>query len=155
MEMRNRLAGIGTAVGNEAVAVHEPCLFGDGGDRFEDVCHHGAVRGGDAVEGGNMGFGDHQDVNGGLRVDVAECQNAFVLIYFGGGNVAGCDFAEQTHRKIPSFRDAREIFAVCFSGKLDKCMTLRYNVDTNTVIIAKRRISVNGSNERFDHRRRS
>jgi hypothetical protein len=113
---------------------------------------HGAVLSGDAVKGGNVSLGDHQNVNGSLRIDVAEGQNGVILIYLGGRNITRCDLTEQTHKKYRPFVAHSKYLPFVYREKLDKCMAMRYNVNTVTVIISKRRTSVNGSNERFDHR---
>lgn len=94
MEMGYRLAGIGAAVGDEAVAVCQACFFRDMGNGLKDMGDHGAVLGGHTVEGGDVSLGDHEDVNGGLGIDVAEGQNGVILVDLGGGNVAGDDFTE-------------------------------------------------------------
>ena len=94
MQVGNRLAGIGAAVGDQTVAIGESRLLGDLGDGLKDMGEHGTVLGGYAVQGGNVDLGDHKDVHGGLGIDVAEGQNGVVLVDLGGGDIACDDFTE-------------------------------------------------------------
>jgi len=94
MQVGHCLAGIGAAVGDQTVAIGESRLLGDLGDGLKDMGDHGAVLWGHAVEGGDVGLRDYEDVNGGLGIDVAEGQNGVVLVDLGGGNIACDDFTE-------------------------------------------------------------
>jgi hypothetical protein len=53
------------------------------------------ARGGEARQVRIVAFGDDEDVNGSLRIDVTECKRALSFKHLGGRYLPGHDFAEQ------------------------------------------------------------
>ena len=102
MEMLYGLTSIITAVGDDAIAVGNACGLGNLGNLFKDFGYDHAVVGGDSVNRRNMLLGNHEHVNGGLRIDVVKCEDIVVFIRFFGRDLTCNDFTENTHKLIPS-----------------------------------------------------
>lgn len=102
MEMFYGLTSVVTAVGDDAIAVGNACRFGNFGDLFKDFGYDCAVVGGDTVNRRNVLLGNHENMNGGLRIDVVKCEDFVVFIRFFGRNLTRNDFTENTHKLIPS-----------------------------------------------------
>ena len=95
VEVVDGLAAVGAGVDDEAVAVGEILPAGDFCGGLEEVAEHGGVVMGGVGEGGEVVFGDDEDVRGGLGVDVREGEGAVVFVEAGGGDFSGGDFAEE------------------------------------------------------------
>ena len=105
MKMRNRLARVGAAVGNNAETAGKA---GIGSDLF-----NGSQAGGnlfivqpiDFSDGSNMLFRNHQDVERSLRINILKSKHIVIFINLGGRNLTMNDFAEQTvfHFHRPPF----------------------------------------------------
>ena len=96
VQVGNRLAGIGTAVGNHTVTVFNACNLCNTGNVFENISDDTAVFFCDFIYGSDVRFGNHENVNGRLRIDISEGENFFVLINLGGGNGSCDDFTKKT-----------------------------------------------------------
>ena len=96
VQVENRLAGIGTAVGDHAITVINACELCDLGNVFKNISDDTAVFRRDFIYGSDMRFGDHENVNGRLRIDISESENFFVLVNLGGGNGSSDDFTKKT-----------------------------------------------------------
>ena len=94
MQMMYGLAGISAAVADHPVTAGQAFGSGNLGDHLENVGHHSAVFGGDAVNGRDVGLGDHQNVGGRLGRDIPESQDGLVLVDLGGGDIPCDDLAE-------------------------------------------------------------
>ena len=94
VEMGHSLPGIRTAVGHYPVAPRQMLCRGDLRNDLKDMRHHLAVFGGYAVAAGDVDLGDHQNVGGGLRMNVPEGEDGFVLVDLGGRDLTGNDPAE-------------------------------------------------------------
>ena len=79
VQMLHRLAGVVSAVRDDAVAVPQPRLGGDLRDRLEYLGDDGAVVMIYRVDRLDVGLRDHENVHGGLRVNVLERENVVVL----------------------------------------------------------------------------
>ena len=144
MEVGDCLAGVGAAVGNEAVAALQTLCRCNLGDLCEDMSYVRHVICVYSVEGGNVGLGDNENMCGCLRLNVTECENKLVLIHLRRWNIARYYFTENTHYFFPSF------LKFC-AENIDKRIRLCYN-GYDISIITKRRISVNGCYQRFYYR---
>lgn len=82
MKMLNTLASIFTAVVDNAVAVCKTEFLGDSGNCFENFCHINAVVRIYFICTADMCFGNNKYMNGSHGVDVLECINIFVFVYF-------------------------------------------------------------------------
>jgi len=95
VEVVDCLAAVGAGVDDEAVAVGEILLAGDLAGCVEEVAEGGCVVLRGVGVGGQVVFGDDEDVGGGLGVDVREGEGLLVFVDAGGGDFAGDDFAEE------------------------------------------------------------
>ena len=102
VQVGHGLAGLHTAVGHHAEIGHAHTL-GHLGDDLKDMGHDGGILGSDLTAGGDVCLGDHQKMNGGLRIDVMEGKADLVLIYLVGGDNARRNLTKQTigHEKAP------------------------------------------------------
>jgi len=95
MEVRDAFAAIGTVIDDESEArIVQAFLLSDGLRDKDQVAEEWFV---DGLGGGNARdflFGDDEDVNGCLRLDVMERQAAVVLVDDPGWNLAGDDAGE-------------------------------------------------------------
>ena len=73
VQMMDALAGLLADVGDNAIALQTQ-LLGDLGDDGEDMSHHGGIVLGHFGHGGDVGFGDDQEVGGSLGVDVIKAK---------------------------------------------------------------------------------
>lgn len=94
MDMIDLLSAEFVAVGHRAEALLGDVQFGGDGDgggldfsEQQGLIDH-------IVEGGEMFFGNDENVVGRLRVDVPKSVDVIVAINLGAGNVAGNDFTE-------------------------------------------------------------
>lgn len=81
MEMKNSLVCIGTAVGNDTVAVFKTCRRGDAGDSLEYLSNVVRVFCRDLVCTADMLLGNNENVNGRHGVYILKGINVFVLVY--------------------------------------------------------------------------
>ena len=95
MQVLYALATVLADVGDHAVAITKPRDLGDfgngrkdGGDKVRGLGRH-------FVGGGEVGLGDHEDVDGRLGCDVVERVDAFVLVHFFGGDHPCDDLTKQ------------------------------------------------------------
>ena len=97
VKMRYALLRVRTAVDDAA----KPCV----GDRFllRYACHHtrqsaqqSLVLLGSSVESCDVPTGNHQHVDGSLRIDVAEADGVVILVDDLRGYLAECNLAEET-----------------------------------------------------------
>ncbi len=95
VEVGDGFAAVGAVVHHEAEAVIEVELVGDFGGDEEEVADEGLVGGGGLGEAGDGFFGDDEDVDGGLGVDVAKGVADIVLINGGAGDFAVNDALEE------------------------------------------------------------
>jgi hypothetical protein len=96
VEMRDFLVAMGAHVGQDAVAwFFEAELFGDAADRGEEARDLRGCGSGREIRQGDVGrFGDDQDVDGGLGVDIVEGESEFVFVDAVGGEFAAEDAGE-------------------------------------------------------------
>jgi hypothetical protein len=99
VEVGNGLAAVGTDVGDDTETVFKLELLCHSSNDLIDMSHNGAVFGSNGIGSGNVSFGDHQEMNGGLGIDVIESQYLIVFIYFIGRDLAGCDLTKQAIHK--------------------------------------------------------
>ena len=95
VEVVDGLAAVGAGVDDEAVAVGEVLPAGDFAGCVEEVAEGGFVVLRGVGVGGQVVFGDDEDVGGGLGIDVREGEGLLVFVDAGGGDFAGDDFAEE------------------------------------------------------------
>ena len=99
VEVFDGLAAVGAGVDDEAVALGEVLLAGDFGGGLQELAEERGVGGFAVGHGGDVVFGDDEDVSGGLGVDVREGEGLVVFVEAGYGDGAGGDFAEEAvHR---------------------------------------------------------
>ena len=95
MEVEDGLSGAGADVEDGAVALLEVALAGDVGGGEVAAADEFSVGGFGFFQTGKMFFGNDQNVRGGLRVDVFEGEDVFVLVNFLRGDFAAEDAAEE------------------------------------------------------------
>ena len=82
MQMLNRLARIGSTVGNDAKpGVRQLKLFGNVGDGTQDMCQQVIIQLTGIQHVGRVQFGNHQHMHRRLWGHVMKCQNAIILVY--------------------------------------------------------------------------
>ena len=96
VQMVHGLAGIGAAVGNNAVAVADAGAGSDERNVFENISDFVAGFLGDVLNGIHVHFRDDKNVDGGLGVQVLEGKDLIVFINFGAGNESCGDFTKNT-----------------------------------------------------------
>ena len=94
MQMLYRLAGISTAVCDNAVSAAELFALGNLGDSFKDLGYERAVLRSYFVNRRNMLLRYDKDMYRCLRIYIAESINVFVLIDLRRGDIALDDLAE-------------------------------------------------------------
>ena len=94
MEVGNGFAGVRAVVHDEAEALREVELLRDLAGDEEEVAEDGLVGGGGFADAWYQLFGDDEQVDGGLRLDVVEDDAVFVLVLEARGDLAGDDFFE-------------------------------------------------------------
>ena len=102
MEMFYSLTSIVSTVGDNTIAVGDACGFGNFGNLFKYFGNDYAIVSVDTIDRGNVFFGDYENVNGGLGIDVVKSENIVVFIRFFGRDFSRNDFTENTHKLIPS-----------------------------------------------------
>ena len=95
MQVLDALAAVLADVGDDAVAVFEPCGRGNLGDGRKDSGNKVCGLGRHLISRRNMRLGNDEDVDGRLGRDVVERVNAFVLVYFLGGDHPCDDLTKQ------------------------------------------------------------
>jgi hypothetical protein len=105
VEVLDGLAAVGAGVDDDAVAVGEVLLAGDFGGGGEELAEERGVGGGGVGERGDVLFGDDEDVDGGLGVDVREGEDVVVLIEASDGDGAGGNLAEEAGGQYRHLRD--------------------------------------------------
>jgi len=105
VQVVDRLASIGAAVGNDAVTVADACASGNGWNIFEYVGDFGACILRDVLDGVHMHFRNNENVDGCLRIQVLEGKDLVVFVNLGGGNEACGNFTKNTifHNVKPFF----------------------------------------------------
>jgi hypothetical protein len=98
VEVRDTFAGVGAVVDDEAVTAGEVEFFGYDSGRDEEVAELGLVGGRGFADAGDEFFGDDQEVDGSLRLDVVDDDAAVVLVLDLGGDFAVDDFLEEGFR---------------------------------------------------------
>ena len=106
MEMVYGLASVGTAVGNNAVAVTDSCAGGDQRNIFEDISDLRAGIFRDILDGVHMHFRNDENVNGGLRIQILESEDLVIFVNFGRRDETCGNFTKNTifHNEKPFFR---------------------------------------------------
>lgn len=100
MEVGDGFAGVGAVVDDEAEAAGEVEFFGDDAGGDEEVAELGFVGGRGFADAGYQFFGDNEEVDGGLGLDVVDDDAAVVLVFDLRGDFAVDDFLEEGfHRK--------------------------------------------------------
>ena len=90
------LAGIGTAVGNNAVAVADAGAGSDERNVFENISDFVAGFFRDVLNGIHVHFRDDKNVDGGLGVQVLEGKDLIVFINLGARDESCGDFTKNT-----------------------------------------------------------
>jgi hypothetical protein len=96
VEVVDGLAAVGAGVDDEAVAVGEVLLASDFCGDVEEVAEHGGVVLHGVGVGGEVVFGDDEDVDRGLGVDVGKGEDLVVFVDGLYGDFPVRDFAEET-----------------------------------------------------------
>jgi hypothetical protein len=95
MKMKDGLSSLGAVVDHKT-KTFIAFFFGQLGAFPEDLSHKFLLRLFYATWAGNMGFGDDQKVQRGLRIYVVKGQKIVVFVYFTGWNIASDYLAEKT-----------------------------------------------------------
>ncbi len=95
MEVGDGFAAIRAVVDDDAETVVEIEFAGQLRGDEEAVSEGGFVMGESFAEAWDGFAGDYEDVNGGLRINVADGDAFVVLVFEGGGDLAGDDFFEE------------------------------------------------------------
>ena len=98
----DRLTAVLAHVGDNTVAVRETARGSHLGDRLKDRGDLTRGRRVDSVSRLDVSLGHDENVDGSLRIYVAEGKDLFVLIDLGGGDIPRNNFTENT-RKISHF----------------------------------------------------
>lgn len=80
MQVKNSLTRVLAAVVDNAKTVVKTLLSGNFGNRFKAAGNFSGIVRCDIRRAGDMRFGNNKDVNGSLRVDIAEGKDVLVLI---------------------------------------------------------------------------
>ena len=114
MEVGDAFAGVGAVVDDEAVAGFvEALLFGDVAGGEEELAEELTVAFAGGADAGDDALRDDEDVDGGLRVDVADGEDLFVVAHDVGGDLAGGDAFEEGHVSSSSTPRLRRRRAAC------------------------------------------
>ena len=99
------LASVGAAVGNYAVAVTNACARSDERNIFENISDFTARFFGDVLDGVHVHFGDDENVNGCLGIQVLESKDLIIFINFCGRDETCGNFTKNTifHNDKPFF----------------------------------------------------
>ena len=105
MEVMYGLASVGAAVGNNAVAVADACAGSDQRNVFEDISDLCAGILGDILNGVHVHFRNDENVNGGLGIQILECEDLVIFINFGRRDETCGNFTKNTifHNEKPFF----------------------------------------------------
>jgi hypothetical protein len=95
MEVKDGLAGIGTVVEDQTVAVANAKFRGNLGRRAQHLADQLFIFGLDECRADDMFFGDDQKMDGRLGGDIAEGEHRIVFIEFVGGDLTGDDLTEK------------------------------------------------------------
>ena len=96
MQVLHRLTSVLAAIGDDTVTVGKPLGSRDFRNRFKNCGNVGTVLCIDSVSGRDMLLRDDQNVYGCHWVDIAECINLFILVYFSGGDLSRYNFTKNT-----------------------------------------------------------
>ena len=100
VEVADGLAAVGACVDDESVARCKLLLLGDLGGGDEELAEQFGLLGGGVGERAEVLLGDDENVRWGLRVDVGEGEQVFVLEEMLDGDGSGGDVAEEAvHRQ--------------------------------------------------------
>ncbi len=95
MNVKHGLPRCPVAVGNHTVAVLSNSVFlGNFWNYLVNSGNHGSVFAVDVVEGGNMDFGNHQNMNRCCGRNIPKRIDKFVFVGFFGGNLSPNDFTK-------------------------------------------------------------
>jgi hypothetical protein len=113
MQMIDDLSAFYTTICEQAVStIGQLELFGDDLDRFDHMGNEGEMFGLYDLEGGDVFFGDDQDVNGGDGVNVVKCQYMFIFPYTCTGDRSINDLTKQTgHDAASSYAWVNRLYA--------------------------------------------
>ena len=95
VQVLDALARILAHIGDDAVAPVAAKLGAQPGDGGEDMAQQGPVLLGQRGGRGDVLFGDDEEMDRGLRVNVVKGQQRVVLVQLVGGDFPRGDFAEQ------------------------------------------------------------
>ncbi len=97
MQMNDRLSSVPAGVGHHPIARSgDPFLIGYLGRGLKETAQKGLIPRPGLAQGADMPFGDDQDMNRGLGVEVLEGQDLLILQDHLRRDLAGSDFAENT-----------------------------------------------------------
>lgn len=92
VEVEDALSAVFTGIDDSTVAVFEIELMSDLGDHAEEVCGELGVFVSEVVKGDERFFGNEQNVNGSLWIDVVEGEAEVIFVDDFGRNLAVDDF---------------------------------------------------------------
>ena len=98
--MRHGFAGVRAMVDHEAKTLGELELAGDRTGDEEEMAEDRLVLGFGLTDPGYHFFGDNQEVDGRLRLDVVEHDTEFILVFDAGRDLARDDFFKDGHRRM-------------------------------------------------------
>ena len=96
MKMLNRLTGILSAIGHNAVPPCKPLLSGDRRNCPKAGCELCVRNPADLIQRTDMCFRNNQNMDRCLRIDVPERKDIFVFVDNGGGDFTFDAFTEET-----------------------------------------------------------
>ena len=98
MEMGDAFAGVGAVIDDEAVAGFVEAFFlGDVAGGEEEIAEDRGIVVAGGADAGDDALRDHENVHGGLRVDVANGEDVRVIADDFGGDFPGGDAFEEGH----------------------------------------------------------
>ena len=104
MDVEDRLAGLAVTVQQHAVAARIDAVFcGDLTGHQHHPAHEPRIIRLQIIGGGDVPLRDHQDMSGGLRIDVAERHDFVVFIDDIRLNLTGDHAAEQAIRHVAAY----------------------------------------------------
>jgi hypothetical protein len=102
VEVEDGLAGIGVGVGDEAVAgVVDAELFGEALSSNEDAADESFIFRRELVDAGDGLLGNDQEMQWGIRRDVANGNDLVIFELDGSRDLAGDDLFEQGAHDVP------------------------------------------------------